>query len=429
MSNELVETAARLQVTADPAPIIATAETAVAEAPQLAAARFLFNRPLAISRLGFKQLADNLLLSLRTEAPTLRAMLGMPMPDDVPDDPYDVDPTSGVATIEVHGALVKSAESIWAQLCGCPSYEGLGAAFAQALGDPSVKSIVFDIDSPGGEIEGCFDLADQIYSARGTKPIAALVNENAFSAAYAIASAADRIYVPRTGGVGSIGVICEHWDYSGLLEQMGIKVTAIYAGDHKNDGSPFEPLSTEAKASIQGHVDTMNGLFVSTVARNRAMSAEKVQGTQAAIYFGVSGALESGLADVVASPAEAMALVSMAKPGTSPITMLEGQLAASRAETAEARATAETRAGEARAEVWKHVGNVIARCRTVRHADFAVVLLEENVTAEAVGDRLAEMIVAAQSPAIVNVNGDGNGRGTIAAAAIKWAVEAVNQRR
>lgn len=393
---------------------------ALKAAPQLALARFLFNRPLAISRLGFKQLSDNLVATMRGGTPSLKAIFGF-SDDAIAEKPYDID-AAGIATIPVRGALVNRADSLWAMWCGCPSYEGIASAFGKALADPAVKSIVFDMDSPGGDVDGLFDLVDTIYSARGQKPSAAIVNQLAFSAAYAIASATSKIYVPRTGGIGSIGVICEHWDYSGMLEQAGIKVTAIFAGDHKNDGSENAPLSPEAQAQIQGYVDSMNTLFVASTARNRAISEDKIRAQQAALYFGASGAIESGLADVVTSPEQAYAAVAGQSAGQSPLAILEAQLAASRIE-ADGRVRAAQEGFEA------YTTEIIARCEAARRPDLAAKLIKGKVSIEALGDRITDLLAEGQSREVRNILGT---NGTDAAAdspIVQSIVAGINQQR
>ena len=180
-------------------------------------------------------------------------------------------------------------------------YDGIRQNFLQALIDPDVKAIMLDIDSPGGEVSGCFDLVDTIYKSRGSKPIWSILNESAYSAGYAIASAADRICVPRTGGVGSIGVIWMHMDWSKALTDAGFKVTFITFGESKADGHPEIPLSGEALERFQNDINTMGELFVSTAARNRNISAKVIRDTQARTYMGTAG-VSIGLADEVLSP-------------------------------------------------------------------------------------------------------------------------------
>lgn len=214
------------------------------------------------------------------------------------DTGYDL--VGNIAVIPVHGTLVQKTGSLrpWSGMTG---YDGLRQAFLTALYDPKVAAIVLDVDSPGGEVSGCFDLVDTIYNARGEKPIWSILNESAYSAAYALASAADRVYVPRTGGTGSVGVICMHVDFSKALTSAGVEVTFITYGDRKADGHSEIALSAEALERFQSDIDTMGELFVETVARNRNIPASKVRATQAGTYLGADG-VAVGLADVVAAP-------------------------------------------------------------------------------------------------------------------------------
>ena len=221
---------------------------------------------------------------------------------------------SGIAIIPVHDTLVHRASGISA-MSGLTTYEQIGKSFQAALADSKVTQIVLDIDSPGGEVSGVFDLVDEIYNARGIKPIIAAVNDIAYSAAYAIASAADKIYVPRTGGTGSIGVIAVHTDQSKYNEKAGMKYTAIFAGAKKNDFSPHEEISVEALGDVQGKVDSVYDLFVKTVARNRNLNPDDVKATEAGIFLGEEG-LEVGLADQILSWNQIMKTITTDKGGT-----------------------------------------------------------------------------------------------------------------
>ena len=214
------------------------------------------------------------------------------------DQGYDV--VAGVALVAVRGTLVQKSGSLrpWSGMTG---YDGLRQAFLTAITDPQVKAVVLDVDSPGGEVAGCFDLVDAIYESRGDKPIWAILNEVAFSAAYAIASAADRIIVPRTGGTGSIGVICMHVDFSQAIEKAGMKVTIVKDGDKKADGRPEIPLSDSAYGDILADIETMGALFRNTVARNRGLAAAQVKAFQAGPFLGELG-VTAGLADAVMAP-------------------------------------------------------------------------------------------------------------------------------
>ena len=223
---------------------------------------------------------------------------GFSSPGANPRTGYDL--VGGVAVIPVSGTLVQKLGTL-RPFSGMTGYDGIRQNFLTALSDPNAQAIAFEIDSPGGEAAGAFDLVDMIYQSRGVKPIWAILNEGAYSAAYAIASAADRITVPRTGGTGSIGVIAMHVDWSEALANAGTKVTFITYGDRKSDGAPELPLSPEARKSFQDDINTMGELFVATVARNRSLAPDQVRATQAGTFLGASG-VDAGLADAVQAP-------------------------------------------------------------------------------------------------------------------------------
>ncbi|MBF0395767.1 MAG: S49 family peptidase [Desulfobacterales bacterium] len=185
------------------------------------------------------------------------------------------------------------------------TYDQIRKNFRQAIGNPEIKTIVFDIDSSGGEAAGVFDLVDEIYSSRKIKPIYAIANEDALSGAYAIASAADKIYLSRTASVGSIGVIAVHVDQSSWDKKLGEKYTTIFAGAHKNDFSQHEPLSESAKEIAKKSINSTYEMFVQTVARNRKMKVDAIKSTEALIYKG-QDAVDIGLADKVLSFEQAM---------------------------------------------------------------------------------------------------------------------------
>ena len=213
----------------------------------------------------------------------------------------------GIAVIEVSGVLVHRGSWI-GQSSGQTSYEGIAAQLAAAVADPAVRGIALEIDSFGGEVAGVFDLADAIRAARASKPVQAFVAEHAFSAGYALASQATSIILPRTGAVGSIGVVVMHADLSGQLSDDGVTVTLIHSGAHKVDGNPYEPLPDAVRARIQGEIDSIRTLFAQTVAagRGRRLTAEAALTTEADCYRGAD-AVTAGLADEVSDPASAFA--------------------------------------------------------------------------------------------------------------------------
>jgi len=229
------------------------------------------------------------------------------------DDGRSYELVDGVAIIPVRGILVHGQAWGW---FGETSYDDIRKMVAAAINDEDATAIALHIDSPGGEVCGCFDLADDIFYAREIKPIYAVLDENAFSAAYAIASAASKIYVPRTGGVGSVGVIALRLDITGALAQMGIKITTLAFGERKTDTYPTTPLSAEAEKRLQADIDVLGEIFLEIVARNRGIDVEKVREMQAGTFLGQSG-VNSGLADAVLTPDQAFLMVSQANPAIS----------------------------------------------------------------------------------------------------------------
>lgn len=184
--------------------------------------------------------------------------------------------SSAIAVLPVYGVIQQRA-SFFSMLFGGSSTEALGAQLRQLVGDETVKAIVLDFDSPGGTVSGVEELAADLYKLRGRKPIVAVADSMAASAAYWIASSADEIVVSPSAEVGSIGVFSLHIDVSKALEMDGIKPTFIQAGKFKTEGSSFEPLSDEARAYEQSRVDDYYGMFVRAVARGRGVSVEKVR--------------------------------------------------------------------------------------------------------------------------------------------------------
>jgi len=209
---------------------------------------------------------------------------------------------SGIGVVQVFGTLVQRASGLDAA-SGLTGYNRLAAQMAAALADDKVRGILLEIDSPGGESNGVFDLAQQIRAASAAKPVWAIANEQAFSAAYALASAAQKLYVPQTGLVGSVGVIMLHVDQSKRDASQGYAYTPIYAGARKNDFSSHAPLSEAARSWAQGEVDRLYDIFVQAVAAARGIKPQAVRATNAGL-LDPEQAQAAGMADGVATFAE-----------------------------------------------------------------------------------------------------------------------------
>jgi ClpP class serine protease len=182
----------------------------------------------------------------------------------------------------------------------------LGNEILDAATDPQVRGILLRCDSYGGEANGAWDVAGLIEEAAQIKPVWAAVDDWALSAGYLIASAADCIWVTRTGGVGSVGIIAMHLDQSGWDVYNGLKYTTVFAGARKNDFTPHEPLSAGARDVLASEVDRLYGMFVDAVARRRSASVQAVRGTEAGILYG-EDSVAQGFADRVGTFREALA--------------------------------------------------------------------------------------------------------------------------
>lgn len=182
-----------------------------------------------------------------------------------------------VAVITLSGVITPRG-SFYSMLFG-GGYGGLQdfrEEFREALNSPDVGAIVLDVDSPGGLVDLVPETAREIRESRGDKPIIAVANTCAASAAYYIASQADELVVTPSGDVGSIGVYMLHEDWSGWNEQQGIDPTYVSAGKYKTEGNMDEPLEGEALAEWQREVDDLYAMFVNDIAAGRGITAEQV---------------------------------------------------------------------------------------------------------------------------------------------------------
>ena len=208
----------------------------------------------------------------------------------------DITP-EGIAIVSISGTLVRRTQGLQAE-SGLTSYEAIEEEVLDAATDPAVRGILLDVDSPGGEAGGLPDLMDALKQAGELKPMWAVANDEAFSAAYGIATTAERIYLSRTGGVGSVGVIAVHLDHSQADARAGLDYTIFRGGEYKAEHNSLEPLTDHARQTLQGEVDRLHGMFAQMVAANRRLSTDTVMATQAGLSFGPL-AITAGLADAI----------------------------------------------------------------------------------------------------------------------------------
>lgn len=242
--------------------------------------------------------------------------LGRPL-----ENTYRVDVRDGVAILPVNGPLFRYA-NLFTAVSGATSYENLAIDFHRVMDDQDVRAVLLDIDSPGGEANGVSEFADQIYQARGTKPIVAYVGGNAASAAYWIASAADEIIIDETAAVGSIGTVISVTDTRARDEKNGVTRLEIVSAQ-----SPYkrpDVMTDQGREQLQSWVNQLSDVFVDKVARNRSRTRDVVLSDfgQGDILFG-KAAVAVGMADRLGSfestVQEMLESGGRASPGTGPI--------------------------------------------------------------------------------------------------------------
>lgn len=216
---------------------------------------------------------------------------------------------SSIAVLPLYGVITQRANMVDdISGPGCTSTEQFCTALRQLLADSSVGQILIDIDSPGGSVYGVSELANEIIQAREQKPVIAIANSLAASAAYWIGCSASEFYVTPGGEVGSIGVWQAHFDYSKAFEEDGVKPTLISAGKFKVEGNPYVPLDEQAQAFMQSRVDDYYNAFVQAVSVGRGASIQDVQtGMGEGRILGAQAALAQNMVDGIVTFDEVLA--------------------------------------------------------------------------------------------------------------------------
>jgi signal peptide peptidase SppA len=210
---------------------------------------------------------------------------------------------SGIAVLPLYGVVTQRGNMVDdISGPGSTSTQRFTDALRQVLADDTVGQILIDIDSPGGSVYGVSELASEIIKARAQKPVVAVANSLAASAAYWIGCSASEFYVTPGGEVGSIGVWQAHFDYSKAFEEEGVKPTLISAGKYKVEGNPYIPLDPEAQAFMQSRVDDYYGAFIKAVAKGRGVSVSDVRGGMGeGRVLGADAALSQKMVDGIAT--------------------------------------------------------------------------------------------------------------------------------
>jgi len=218
--------------------------------------------------------------------------------EDAQRDGLPIRVTNGIAVIPVMGGMIRRAGPI-ARMFGIAGTDGLRLAIESALADEDVNSIVLRVDSPGGSVSGLDQLGDVINAA--DKPVIAQVEGMAASAAYYVASQADRIMAGRTDLVGSIGTRIMLYDFSAAFEEAGIKPIPIDTGEYKSAGAMGTEITENQQEDFRRLVDFYFKDFIQVVARGRGITESAVQEVADGRLYTPEEAIESGLIDGVAT--------------------------------------------------------------------------------------------------------------------------------
>lgn len=325
--------------------------------------------------------------------------------------PYRIE--DGVAMIDIAGPL---SNAVWSW--GGTTYGDIQDQCKIAAADPNVKGILLNVNSPGGETDNAFETAALIAKIAAVKPVYAVAATMAYSAAYLLASQAEKVYcTPTSGGVGSIGVYCAHFDYSEMLKQNGIKVTLISAGEGKTSGSPYVPLSSDDESQFQEDIDRLYGEFVAAVASGRGLDAAAIVKLGSRCYGGSASAIAKGLADAPGDLSTAwvdlcaeIARPSMTnKRSVASATNKEKQMAETTAadtllaatKIAEAKALEAAALATAKAEGYADAAHIVELCQLAGSPD-AVKYIGEKKTAADVRKALIDAKAAEQAKTTVD---------------------------
>lgn len=225
-------------------------------------------------------------------------------------------PTGGaVYVLPIYGVIAPRMNLV-SEFSGGTTFETLDSQLAEAMANKAIKTIVLDINSPGGSVAGATEFARNVMKARTKKPIVAQIQYTGASAAYWIAACATEIQAAPSAMVGSVGVYTSHDDISAALEQLGVKRTYLSAGDGKVDGNETEPLSKAAETRIQGLIETSYAQFVGDVVKGRGkgLTPDVVRGTWKAHIYGAAEALALGMIDGIATLDDTIARVMTPAP-------------------------------------------------------------------------------------------------------------------
>jgi capsid assembly protease len=224
-----------------------------------------------------------------------------------------------IAVIPLQGVITPRPSPLAILFGGGGGLQMFRSQLREAVASDEVGAILINVDSPGGRLDLVTETAAEIRAAAAQKTVVAVANTSAASAAYWLASQATELVVTPSGQIGSVGVYSIHEDWSAWNENVGVDITYIYAGAHKVEGNPDEPLSEEAREYIQARVDEGRDQFAADVAKARGVTTAVVKGEEfgEGRMYGAKEAVKRGMADRVETLEAAIARLAKGSGGGS----------------------------------------------------------------------------------------------------------------
>lgn len=227
----------------------------------------------------------------------IQARIGSPMRVEQP-QPQIVD---GVAVLPFYGVHAPRM-NMMLEISGGTSTQMFGQQFDAALANSSVRAIVLDVDSPGGQVTGLPEVAAKVYAARGVKPIETVATGAMCSGAFWFGTGASRVHVSPSTLIGSVGVVRVHSEASRADDREGRTTTVLTTSEHKADGNPYEPLSESARAAMKLQLGDVHRQFVAALAQHRGTTPEQVEANfgRGQVFY-AERALAAGMVDSIST--------------------------------------------------------------------------------------------------------------------------------
>lgn len=223
-----------------------------------------------------------------------------------------------VRVIPMYGVIAPRMNML-SEMSGGTTFDSLTKSLQEAVADPNVKGIVFDVDSPGGNVAGASEFAREVLRARTTKPVYAQAQYLMASAAYHPMACATEIIASPSAMVGAIGVYSMYDDLTEALQQLGVKREVFVAGKYKAEGVGGTGLTAEARTHITGLVEGAYGRMVGDIAKGRGCSASDVRkGFGEGRLLDVDQAKGEGLIDRVATLQDTIARAATSRQSPGP---------------------------------------------------------------------------------------------------------------